>query len=103
MGVTRRRLLKAAAIGSVLGGVAGGGPAALAAGPITIGVLIPGSITDKGWMESGYDGMIAAEKKFGAKIKVNYIENVQFADMDQALVQLASTHAMVIGVGGQTQ
>ena len=30
--------------------------AALAAGPLTVGVLIPGSKSDKGWMESGYDG-----------------------------------------------
>jgi basic membrane protein A len=75
----------------------------LAAEPLKIGVLIPGSKTDKGWMESGYDGMVAAEKKYGAKIKVNYIENVQFADMPQALVQLASANVMVVGVGGQTQ
>ena len=76
---------------------------ALAADALKIGVLIPGSKSDKGWMESGYDGMMAAEKKYGSKVKVNYIENVQFADMPQALVQLASANVMVIGVGGQTQ
>ena len=31
----------------------------LAAGPLTVGVLIPGSKSDKGWMESGYDGLQA--------------------------------------------
>ncbi len=30
---------------------------ARAAGPLTVGVLIPGSKSDKGWMESGYDGL----------------------------------------------
>lgn len=104
MSVTRRSLLQTLSIGSVAAGFVGGTASmALAAAPISIGVLIPGSRTDKGWMESGYDGMTAAEHKFGKKIKVSYIENVQFADMDQALVQLASTHSMVIGVGGQTQ
>src|SRR3546814_2216090 len=54
-------------------------------------------------MESGYDGLMAAEKKFGAKIKVKYIENVKFGDMEQVLVALAGKNELVIGVGGQTQ
>jgi len=66
-------------------------------------VLIPGSKSDKGWMESGYDGLLASEKKYGSRIKVSYIENVKFADMEQVLVQLASKNTLVIGVGGQTQ
>ena len=41
---------------------------ARAAGPLTVGVLIPGSKSDKGWMESGYDGLKEAEKKLGAKV-----------------------------------
>ena len=98
---SRRFVLRAASLATVL-------PLsttlpALAADALKIGVLIPGSKSDKGWMESGYDGMMAAEKKYGSKINVNYIENVQFADMPQALVQLASANVMVIGVGGQTQ
>ena len=76
---------------------------AQAAGPLTVGVLIPGSKSDKGWMESGYDGLKAAEKKQGAKIKVQFIENVKFGDMEQVLVVLAGKNQMVIGVGGQTQ
>ena len=74
-----------------------------AVGPITIGVLIPGSKSDKGWMESGFDGVEAAKKKYGSKIKVQMIENIKNADMEQALVTLASKNSMVIGVGGQTQ
>ena len=76
---------------------------ALAADALTVGVLIPGSKSDKGWMESGYDGLMAAEKEQGAKIKVQMIENINYADMEQALTNLASKNKLVIGIGGQTQ
>src|SRR5258708_3227992 len=70
---------------------------------IKVGILIPGSKSDKGWMESGYDGLAAAQKKYGDKIKVQMIENINYADMEQALTNLATNNALVIGVGGQTQ
>jgi basic membrane protein A len=71
--------------------------------PIKIGILIPGSKADHGWMESAYNGMKAAEQRHGNKVAVTYIENVKFADMEQALVTLASKNDMVIGAAGQTQ
>jgi basic membrane protein A len=74
-----------------------------AADPLTVGVLIPGSKSDKGWMESGYDGLEAAKKTYGDKIKVQMIENINYADMEQALTNLATKNKLVIGVGGQTQ
>ena len=74
-----------------------------ASAPLTVGVLIPGSKSDHGWMESGYNGLKKAEARFGDKIKVKYIENVGFGEMEQALVALASKNMLVIGVGGQTQ
>jgi basic membrane protein A len=70
---------------------------AFAADPIKVGILIPGSKSDKGWMESGYDGLMAAEKKYGDKIKVQMIENINYADMEQALTNLATNNALVIG------
>ena len=76
---------------------------AAAADPLTVGILIPGSKSDKGWMESGYDGLVAAQKEYGPKIKVQMIENINYADMEQALTNLATKNALVIGVGGQTQ
>jgi len=99
----RRRTFIAGAI--IAGAVAlGATPAAvLAQSPIQIGILIPGSITDKGWMESGYDGLVAARERYGAQIEVQMIENVGNADMEQALTQLALGNQLVIGVGGQTQ
>lgn len=96
----RRQFLAGTAGLLMLGGLAA---PARAAGPLTVGVLIPGSKSDKGWMESGYDGLQAAEKKLGAKITVKYIENVKFGDMEQVLVALAAKNELVIGVGGQTQ
>src|SRR3984893_8940250 len=71
--------------------------------PLKVGILIPGSKSDKGWMESGYDGLVASQKKYGDKIKVQMIENINYADMDQALTNLATHNDLVIGVGGQTQ
>ena len=99
----RRGFLTGAAGATGLVMLGGLGAPAWAAGPLTVGVLIPGSKSDKGWMESGYDGMKAAEKKLGAKVAVKFIENVKFGDMEQVLVALAGKNDLVIGVGGQTQ
>src|SRR5258707_14920930 len=74
-----------------------------AADALKVGILIPGSKSDKGWMESSYDGLMAAQKKYGDKIKVQMIENINYADMDQALTNLAGKNELVIGAGGQTQ
>ncbi len=94
----RRRLLQIAVLAAL-----GGAGLANAADPFAVGVLIPGSKSDKGWMESGYDGMVAAQKAHGDKIKVQMIENINYADMEQALTNLATKNRLVIGVGGQTQ
>ncbi len=77
--------------------------AAFAADPLKVGILIPGSKSDKGWMESGYNGLVAAQEEYGDKIEVQMIENINYADMEQAITQLASGNDLVIGVGGQTQ
>ncbi|HYP71596.1 MAG TPA: BMP family ABC transporter substrate-binding protein, partial [Variovorax sp.] len=78
-------------------------PSAFAADAVRIGVMIPGSKSDHGWMESGYNGVKAAQKRYEGKAKITYIENVKFGDMEQALVALASKNDLVIGCGGQTQ
>jgi basic membrane protein A and related proteins len=99
-----RRLVLAGAAAAVAFGFGFANPQAVrAAGPLKVGILIPGSKSDKGWMESGYDGLVAAQKKYGDKIKVQMIENINYADMDQALTNLATNNDLVIGVGGQTQ
>jgi basic membrane protein A len=98
----RRRFLHVAAAALATGGTLASSMAR-AAGPATVGVLIPGSKSDKGWMESGYDGLVAAQKALGDKVKVQLIENINYADMEQALTNLAAKNQLVIGVGGQTQ
>src|SRR5678816_4499172 len=95
LSLQRRRVLAALSLFAI-----GMGTAA-AADPLAIGVLLPGSKTDKGWMESGYDGLVAAQKRHGAAIKVQMIENISNADMEQALTTLAQKNKLVIG--GQTQ
>jgi basic membrane protein A and related proteins len=89
--------------GALLAGAMALSPALAHADPLKVGILIPGSKSDKGWMESSYDGLMVAEKKYGDKIQVQMIENINYADMDQALTNLAGKNELVIGVGGQTQ
>lgn len=85
------------------GALAIASPAAMADDPLGVGILIPGSKSDKGWMESGYDGLVASQEKYGDQVAVQMIENINYADMEQAITQLASVNSLVIGVGGQTQ
>jgi basic membrane protein A len=101
--LSRRVMLKGIGTTAVVAAASVTGLRAANAALERIGVLIPGSKSDKGWMESGYDGMVASRKKYGDKIKVQMIENINYADMEQALTNLASRNALVIGVGGQTQ
>ncbi|MDF1777723.1 MAG: BMP family protein [Rhizobiaceae bacterium] len=97
---SRRNIIQSLALGTLL---TTSSFSAMAADALSVGILIPGSKSDKGWMESGYDGLVAAEEKYGDKIKVQMIENISYGDMEQALTQLAAGNALVIGVGGQTQ
>src|SRR6201994_3317412 len=101
--LSRRLVLQGALATTTLASSAVFAPNVRAAGPLKVGILIPGSKSDKGWMESSYDGLMASEKKYGDKIAVQMIENINYADMDQALTNLASKNELVIGVGGQTQ
>jgi basic membrane protein A len=104
MTIDRRRFLtRTAASAGALALQLGHAPAAWAAGASRIGVLIPGSKSDHGWMESGYNGVKAAQQRYSGKADITYIENVKFGDMEQALVALAAKNDLVIGCGGQTQ
>jgi basic membrane protein A len=95
--------LAAATLGSAVGIDGIWGEAALADDPVAVGVVIPGSITDRGWMESGYNGMRAAQRDLGDKVKITSIENVSMADMEQALTTLAAANSLVVGAGGQCE
>lgn len=104
MSLDRRTfLMRTAASAGLVVVQAGAVSAASAAGPIRIGVMIPGSKTDHGWMESAYSGVTAAQQRYQGKAVITSIENVKFGDMEQALVALAAKNDMVIGAAGQTQ
>jgi basic membrane protein A and related proteins len=76
-------------------------PAQGGAAPLKVGLLLPGSKSDQGWMESGYDGLVRAQEKHGDKIKTTFVENVPAADMEQGYVSLAQKSDLVIGGAGQ--
>jgi len=68
--LSRRLILRGALLTGAFASFATFAPGAQAADALKVGVLIPGSKSDKGWMESSYDGLMASEKKYGDKIKV---------------------------------
>jgi basic membrane protein A len=99
---SRRRVVSVASV-LALGALTLTTTLAQAAEPLTVGVLLPGSRSDKGWMESAYEGLMTAEKEHGDKIKVQLIENVSNADWEQAFTALAQKNQLVIGAAGQVQ
>lgn len=70
---------------------------------VTVGILVPGSQTDKGFMQSAYMGAKKVEEAYGTKGKVQIIENINYADMEQALTQLATNNKFVVAVSGASQ
>ena len=70
---------------------------------VTVGILVPGSQTDKGFMQSAYMGAKKVEETYGAKGRVQIIENINYADMEQALTQLATSNKFVVAVSGASQ
>jgi basic membrane protein A len=104
MALNRRSLLiGTAAAGSAAAlGMAGGFPV-LAQEPINIGILIPGSIKDRGFMESAYVGYKDVEASLGGRAKIQLIENINYADMEQVFVTLASKNSCVTAVSGASQ
>ena len=65
-------------------------------------MLIPGVITDKSASQSGYEGMVLAEKELG--IEIAYSEKVAQPDQAEALADYARRgYNLVIGHGGEFQ
>ncbi|WP_083742781.1 BMP family protein [Rhodococcus sp. MTM3W5.2] len=69
---------------------------------LKVGVFFPGSISDTGFMESGYLGYERIEKELGDKVELSHVEQVAAADYQQALVRFATGNDLVISLGGQT-
>lgn len=69
---------------------------------LSVGVFFPGSISDTGFMESGYLGYQRVLDTYGDKVDAGYVEQVAAPDYQQALQRFASENDLVISVGGQT-
>ncbi|MGP4049254.1 BMP family protein [Streptomyces sp. 2A115] len=69
---------------------------------IKVGVLIPGSVSDAGYMQSAYEGIKRIKKDLGGQVEISYVEKVAPADYQQALVRFAQNSELVISIGGQT-
>lgn len=93
-------------VGALLSaGIAAALPGGLAAQdrPLKIAMLLPGRIDDGGFMQAGYDGLLAAERELGAEI--SHIDGVEPKPetLSAALRKLAAARPdMVIAHGGQT-
>ncbi|BDZ41399.1 BMP family ABC transporter substrate-binding protein [Paraoerskovia sediminicola] len=70
--------------------------------PLVVGVFLPGSISDTGFMQSAHLGVERAQETHGDAIDVTYVEEVAASDYEQVLVRFASESDLVISVGGQT-
>lgn len=80
----------------------GGSEQGASDGVLSVGVFLPGSINDTGFMQSGYAGVRRIQDKYGNRIDVSYVEQVAAADYQQALQRFATRNDLVISVGGQT-
>ena len=76
--------------------------ASASAKPVKVGLLLAGSSTDNGFMQSGFDGLKRAEKELGVKFTVlEGIKPVQ-ADLEAGLRKLAEGSAdLIVAHGGQ--
>ena len=65
-----------------------------------IAIALPGTITDKAWNQSGYEGVNLAKQKLGAE--VNFVEKVAQADQAETLTDFARRgYNVIFAHGGQ--
>ena len=78
----------------------GSGDAGADSDALKVGVFFPGSVSDTGFMQSGYLGYQRLEQAGG--VELSYVEQVEASDYEQALVRFASQNDLVVSLGGQT-
>jgi basic membrane protein A and related proteins len=100
MELTRRHVLTALAAGGTL---VGGGSRLFAANtPMKVAIVMPGSITDGGWSQAGFDAMAKAKAQLG--IETAYSEKVHQPEQVEALSDYARRgYTHIIGHGGEFQ
>ncbi len=70
--------------------------------PVTGGLLLAGSSTDKGFMQSGFDGLKRAEKELGIALTVLEGIKPEQADLEAGLRKLAKASPdLIVAHGGQ--
>ncbi|MGW0249083.1 BMP family ABC transporter substrate-binding protein [Nocardia goodfellowii] len=79
-----------------------GGSPGTADGKLAVGVLFPGSLSDDGFMQSGYEGYQRLERDLADKVALTKVEQVPAADYQQVLTRLATGSDLVVAFGGQT-
>ncbi|MEO0985038.1 MAG: BMP family protein [Cyanobacteria bacterium J06639_14] len=66
----------------------------------SIAIVLPGTITDGGWNQLGYEGVKRAGEELG--VEVAYVEQVANADQTESLADFARQgFSLVVGHGGQ--
>ncbi|MEU8896158.1 BMP family ABC transporter substrate-binding protein [Nocardia sp. NPDC048505] len=73
-----------------------------AGGALKVGVLFPGSLSDDGFMQSGYEGYQRLQQSLGDRVALTKVEQVAAADYQQVLTRLATGSGLVVSFGGQT-
>ncbi|MEV0248553.1 BMP family ABC transporter substrate-binding protein [Nocardia sp. NPDC050712] len=71
-------------------------------GTLKVGVMFPGSLSDDGFMQSGYEGYQRLQQNLGDKVSLTKVEQVPTADYQQVLTRLATGSELVVAFGGQT-
>lgn len=101
---TRRAIAfgSAALAAAALLSACGSSDTAAADGKLKVGVFFPGSLSDTGFMQSGYLGYQRVAAELGDQVQLSKVEQVAAADYQQALVRFAATNDLVISLGGQT-
>ncbi|KHL17222.1 basic membrane protein A [Mumia flava] len=69
---------------------------------LAVGVFLPGSISDTGFMQSAYEGVERIETDMADEVDISFVEEVAQPDYQQVLNKLASENDLVVSVGGQT-
>ena len=73
---------------------------AAGSGETSIAIVLPGTITDGGWNQLGYEGVKRAGDELG--VEVAYVEQVANADQTESLADFARQgFSLVVGHGGQ--
>ena len=71
-------------------------------GKLSVGVFLPGSITDTGFMQSAHEGVERIREERSDEVDISFVEEVEAPDYELVLTRLAGESDLVVSVGGQT-